>query len=75
MYVLAIGFEAALLLMGYSYFVTELLGTDLHRLLTSRPLEKQFSKSSHNLAVPRRIEPRPMVFVHDAMDAAIAGYK
>ena len=26
----------------YSYFVTELLGTDLHRLLTSRPLEKQF---------------------------------
>lgn len=27
---------------SYSYFVTELLGTDLHRLLTSRPLEKQF---------------------------------
>lgn len=27
---------------GCSYFVTELLGTDLHRLLTSRPLEKQF---------------------------------
>lgn len=26
----------------HSYFVTELLGTDLHRLLTSRPLEKQF---------------------------------
>lgn len=25
-----------------SYFVTELLGTDLHRLLQSRPLEKQF---------------------------------
>lgn len=25
-----------------SYFVNELLGTDLHRLLTSRPLEKQF---------------------------------
>jgi hypothetical protein len=24
------------------YFVTELLGTDLHRLLTSRPLQKQF---------------------------------
>ncbi|KAG2186075.1 hypothetical protein INT43_002513 [Umbelopsis isabellina] len=24
------------------YFVTELLGTDLHRLITSRPLEKQF---------------------------------
>ncbi|KAI1292761.1 MAPK protein hog1 [Mortierella claussenii] len=24
------------------YFVTELLGTDLHRLLTSRPLDKQF---------------------------------
>lgn len=24
------------------YFVTELLGTDLHRLLTARPLEKQF---------------------------------
>jgi len=27
---------------SHSYFVTELLGTDLHRLLTSRPLEKQF---------------------------------
>lgn len=27
---------------GSRYFVTELLGTDLHRLLTSRPLEKQF---------------------------------
>ncbi|KAJ3105941.1 MAPK protein hog1 [Phlyctochytrium planicorne] len=26
------------------YFVTELLGTDLHRLLTSRPLEKQFTQ-------------------------------
>lgn len=26
----------------FRYFVTELLGTDLHRLLTSRPLEKQF---------------------------------
>lgn len=26
----------------HRYFVTELLGTDLHRLLTSRPLEKQF---------------------------------
>ncbi|RKO97689.1 hypothetical protein CXG81DRAFT_25546 [Caulochytrium protostelioides] len=26
------------------YFVTELLGTDLHRLLTSRPLEKDFIK-------------------------------
>lgn len=26
----------------HSYFVTELLGTDLHRLLQSRPLEKQF---------------------------------
>ena len=29
-------------LSPFSYFVTELLGTDLHRLLTSRPLEKQF---------------------------------
>ena len=28
--------------MHARYFVTELLGTDLHRLLTSRPLEKQF---------------------------------
>lgn len=28
--------------MESRYFVTELLGTDLHRLLTSRPLEKQF---------------------------------
>lgn len=30
------------LTVSNSYFVTELLGTDLHRLLTSRPLEKQF---------------------------------
>lgn len=30
------------LFCSHSYFVTELLGTDLHRLLTSRPLEKQF---------------------------------
>ncbi len=29
-------------LTSLSYTVTELLGTDLHRLLTSRPLEKQF---------------------------------
>ena len=28
--------------MATSYFVTELLGTNLHCLLTSRPLEKQF---------------------------------
>lgn len=42
------------------YFVTELLGTDLHRLLTSRPLEKQFIQyflyqilvsSSYNLVI------------------------
>ena len=32
----------SILTVNYSYFVTELLGTDLHRLLTSRPLEKQF---------------------------------
>jgi hypothetical protein len=32
----------SLRLNHYRYFVTELLGTDLHRLLTSRPLEKQF---------------------------------
>ena len=31
-----------ILISLFSYFVTELLGTDLHRLLTSRPLEKQF---------------------------------
>lgn len=31
-----------LLTHSCSYFVTELLGTDLHRLLQSRPLEKQF---------------------------------
>ena len=30
------------MLSSNRYFVTELLGTDLHRLLTSRPLEKQF---------------------------------
>ena len=34
--------NAILLIIMTSYFVTELLGTDLHRLLTSRPLEKQF---------------------------------
>lgn len=34
--------STAQLTLGNSYFVTELLGTDLHRLLTSRPLEKQF---------------------------------
>lgn len=34
--------HSTLLLLTCSYFVTELLGTDLHRLLTSRPLEKQF---------------------------------
>jgi len=33
---------SALTAFPVSYFVTELLGTDLHRLLTSRPLEKQF---------------------------------
>ncbi|KAJ5277491.1 Mitogen-activated protein kinase hog1 [Penicillium chrysogenum] len=27
---------------SYSYFVTDLLGTDLHRLMTSRPLQGQF---------------------------------
>ncbi|KAJ5244828.1 Mitogen-activated protein kinase hog1 [Penicillium chrysogenum] len=27
---------------SYSYFVTDLLGTDLHRLMTSRPLQEQF---------------------------------
>ena len=32
----------SILTVNQSYFVTELLGTDLHRLLTSRPLEKQF---------------------------------
>lgn len=41
-----LGVQIGQLLMGpldYNrYFVTELLGTDLHRLLTSRPLEKQF---------------------------------
>lgn len=35
-------FEYRANLPNNSYFVTELLGTDLHRLLTSRPLEKQF---------------------------------
>ncbi|KAK8225162.1 Hog1-like MAP kinase protein [Phyllosticta paracitricarpa] len=35
-------YPPATALTSASYFVTELLGTDLHRLLTSRPLEKQF---------------------------------
>jgi serine/threonine protein kinase len=35
-------FTTPILIYIFSYFVTELLGTDLHRLLTSRPLEKQF---------------------------------
>jgi len=34
--------QGVYLTCSLSYFVTELLGTDLHRLLTSRPLEKQF---------------------------------
>ncbi|EZF23195.1 CMGC/MAPK/P38 protein kinase, variant 4 [Trichophyton rubrum D6] len=43
MYVLCLHHRAHLLtLTRRRYFVTELLGTDLHRLLTSRPLEKQF---------------------------------
>lgn len=42
MYVLFLGLYLMILLIYHSYFVTELLGTDLHRLLTSRPLEKQF---------------------------------
>ena len=39
---LALHLPLALIAFFVSYFVTELLGTDLHRLLTSRPLEKQF---------------------------------
>jgi len=35
-------FTAGLINWYYSYFVTELLGTDLQRLLASRTLEKQF---------------------------------
>jgi p38 MAP kinase len=35
-------YASHLLTRTHSYLVTELLGTDLHRLLTSRPLEKQF---------------------------------
>jgi len=31
-----------LLMQPCRYIITELLGTDLHRLLTSRRLEKQF---------------------------------
>jgi hypothetical protein len=42
MYVYAAPLPEAFSYTKYSYFVTELLGTDLHRLLTSRPLEKQF---------------------------------
>jgi p38 MAP kinase len=42
MYVCATPLPEAFPHRNYSYFVTELLGTDLHRLLTSRPLEKQF---------------------------------
>ena len=61
-----------------SYFVTELLGTDLHRLLTSRPLEKQFIQYflyqilvSPNLSVdsgPIFISPfqRGLKYVHSA---------
>lgn len=58
-----------------SYFVTELLGTDLHRLLTSRPLEKQFiqyflyqilvsgdtrAQKKASLTFPARAEIRPL---------------
>lgn len=63
-------------LISLSYFVTELLGTDLHRLLTSRPLEKQFIQyflyqilvrstrqrdhRSRLIRFPARIEIRPL---------------
>lgn len=50
------------LFSSHSYFVTELLGTDLHRLLTSRPLEKQFIQYflyqilvSPNMRIGRRL--------------------
>ena len=60
-----------------SYFVTELLGTDLHRLLTSRPLEKQFIQyflyqilvgvCYHTLAVKQaHVLQRGLKYVHSA---------
>lgn len=42
LYIFPLALALALIAFSVSYFVTELLGTDLHRLLTSRPLEKQF---------------------------------
>jgi ABC-type multidrug transport system permease subunit len=42
LYIFPLALALALIAFFVSYFVTELLGTDLHRLLTSRPLEKQF---------------------------------
>lgn len=42
-----------------SYFVTELLGTDLHRLLTSRPLDDQFIQYFlYQMLVSRHFEAR-----------------
>lgn len=59
-----------------SYFVTELLGTDLHRLLTSRPLEKQFIQYflyqilvwplSHFVALLLTRSQRGLKYVHSA---------
>lgn len=47
-----------------SYFVTELLGTDLHRLLTSRPLEKQFIQYFlYQILVSPTFSRRPRLFL------------
>jgi p38 MAP kinase len=47
------------------YFVTELLGTDLHRLLTSRPLEKQFIQYFLYQILVRRYHTRSIdTFLH-----------
>lgn len=59
------------------YFVTELLGTDLHRLLTSRPLEKQFIQYFlYQILVSHRISERASASergsFHSASQGAIA---
>lgn len=52
------------LISHYRYFVTELLGTDLHRLLTSRPLEKQFIQYFLYQILVRVFAPVIVQFIH-----------
>jgi hypothetical protein len=54
------------------YFVTELLGTDLHRLLTSRPLEKQFIQYFLYQILVCRLYSLPLDFLTDQMSSEVS---